>query len=131
MIFTKKKPNTEKALIDELKVLTKDTKELSKEVKNLKNLEFMKVFQRPLKFMWFSFLKGLMIGLGTVLGASVLVAFLVYILAKISFVPVVGDFIDKILTHIETSQQTENDPSTDINFIEQYKQTKETLNGNS
>ncbi|MBD3360199.1 hypothetical protein GF366_00185 [Candidatus Peregrinibacteria bacterium] len=83
--------------------LTNEVKELTKEVKKLKKLEFMRVLKSPFKFMWFSFLKGLMVGLGTVIGASVLVALLIYILSKISFVPIVGDFVKDIIQQIETN----------------------------
>ena len=46
-----------------------------------------------------------MIGLGTVLGASVLVGVLIYILSKISFVPIVGEFVEDIIGQIETTQE--------------------------
>ena len=82
--------------------LAKEVKILAKEVNKLKDLEFMKVFSNPLRFMWFSLLKGMMVGLGTVLGASVLVALLVFILSKVSLVPVVGDFVKEILNQIQT-----------------------------
>lgn len=96
-------------LVEEAKTLAKETKKLSKEVNKLKDLEFMKVFKHPLKFMWFSFLRGLMVGFGSVLGASVVVALFVYLLSKISFVPVVGDFVQDIIEEIQPGA-TENLP---------------------
>lgn len=87
------------------KELTKEVKALTKEVEKLKDLEFMRVFHHPAKFMWFSFLKGMMVGLGSVLGATVLVALLLFILSKISLVPVVGDFVKDIMQEIEISQE--------------------------
>ena len=83
--------------------LAKNVKELATEVRKLKSLEFIKIFKNPWKFMWYSFLKGLMVGLGSVLGASVLVAFLVWTLAKISWVPVIGDFVKDIVVDVQTS----------------------------
>lgn len=81
--------------------LAKEVRELTKEVNKLKDLEFIRVFKHPWKFMWFSFLKGLMVGFGTVLGASVLVGLFVYLLAQISFVPILGDFINDIMSQIQ------------------------------
>jgi len=87
------------------KDLVKDLRLLTKEVKRLKSMEFIKVFKNPWKFMWFSFLKGLMIGLGTVLGASVLVGMLVWTLSKIKLVPIVGDFIQDVIVEVQSAQK--------------------------
>ena len=91
---TTKKINAEKELVSEIKKLTK-------EVKKLKNLEFLRVFKHPWKFMWFSFLKGLMVGFGSILGASVLVGFFIYLLGQISLIPFIGDFVEEILLQIQ------------------------------
>ncbi len=99
-------PRTIKKLKAE-KELAKEIKTLTKEVKKLKDLEFLRVFKHPWKFLWFSFLKGLMVGFGSILGASVLVGFFVYLLAQISFIPILGDFIEDIILQV----QFENKPS--------------------
>ena len=95
---TTKKINAEKELALEVKKLTK-------EVKKLKNLEFLRVFKHPWKFMWFSFLKGLMVGFGSILGASVLVGFFIYLLGQISLIPFIGDFVEEILLQIQIDKQ--------------------------
>ena len=61
-----------------------------------------------MKFLWFSFLKGLMIGFGSILGASVLVGLFVYLLAQISFIPILGDFIEDIILQIEIENRIPN-----------------------
>jgi hypothetical protein len=86
------------------KQLIKEMKSLSKEVRNLKNLEFVRILKHPWKFLWLSLLKGMMIGLGTVLGASVLVGVVIYILGQISLVPIVGDFVEEVLGQIQLGQ---------------------------
>ena len=55
--------------------------------------------------MWFSFLKGLMIGFGSVLGASVLVGIFIYILAQIRLVPILGDLVEDVINQIQIEQQ--------------------------
>ncbi len=55
--------------------------------------------------MWFSFLKGLMIGFGSVLGASVLVGIFIYILAQIRLVPILGDLVQDVIDQIQVEQQ--------------------------
>jgi len=86
------------------KELLRDLKLLTKEVKALKNLEFVQVLKKPGRLMWLSLLKGMMTGLGSVLGATVLVAILLYIIAQISFVPIIGDFIKDLMSEIGISQ---------------------------
>ncbi len=99
---------TEQKLAKDVKELTKESQTLAKEVNNLKNLEFIQVFKHPLKFMWFSFLKGLMVGFGSVLGATVLVALFLYILAKLSVLPGVGEYVNTFIKEIQESSQQEN-----------------------
>ncbi|NIA02244.1 MAG: hypothetical protein GWP15_02575 [Nitrospirae bacterium] len=84
--------------------LAKEVKELTKEVKKLKKLEFIKILKRPWKYMWMSFLHGLMVGFGWVIGASVLVALLIYLLAQIQFVPYLGDFVTDVIEEVKSIQ---------------------------
>lgn len=83
------------------KDLAREIRKLTKEVEKLKDLEFLRVFKHPWKFMWFSFLKGAMVGFGSVLGASVLVGVFVYALAQISLVPYLGDFVKEIVSQVQ------------------------------
>jgi hypothetical protein len=48
-----------------------------------------------------SFLKGLMGGVGGVIGATVVIALLIWFLSLFDEVPLIGDFIDKITNTIE------------------------------
>lgn len=82
--------------------LAQDVKELTKEIQKLKNSEFLKVFAHPWKFMGFSLMKGMMVGLGSIIGATVLVGLLIYLLSKISLVPIIGDFVKDIMNQIQT-----------------------------
>jgi hypothetical protein len=81
--------------------LSKEVKELTKEITKLKDLELIQVLKHPWRLMGLSLLKGIMVGFGSVLGATVLVALFVYILSQISLVPVVGDFVKDIIQEIQ------------------------------
>ncbi|OGY26312.1 MAG: hypothetical protein A2Z11_01150 [Candidatus Woykebacteria bacterium RBG_16_43_9] len=48
-----------------------------------------------------NFLGGLAWGLGTVLGATVIVAIVIILLTKLNTVPVIGDFFSKLLETIQ------------------------------
>lgn len=119
--------NTAQATVQAERELVKEVKELSEEISRLKDMEYMKVFKNPWKFMWFAFLKGLMVGFGSILGASVLVGVFVYILAQISLVPVVGDFVEDIMTQIQAGQISPNDADKNSPFFDQYSETKNGL----
>lgn len=94
--------------------LTKQVKELTKEIGKLKSMEFIQVFKHPWKFLWFSFLKGLMVGFGSVLGASVLVGLFIFLLGQISFVPYLGDFVEDIISQVQiNSENIENNKKSE------------------
>lgn len=87
--------------------LAKEVQELSKEIRKLKGMDVFRVFTNPWKFMGLALLKGVMVGFGSVLGASVVVGIFVYLLSQISFVPYVGDFVEQIVTEINVEQGSE------------------------
>jgi hypothetical protein len=120
----RKKASQEVKLAKDIKAFSKEVKQLTKEVRKLKDLEYLKVFKHPWKFMGFSLLKGLMVGFGSVLGASLLVALFIYILAQISFVPIIGDFVEDIMGHVETTNTTEGDTPENKDIFDQYNEAK-------
>lgn len=53
------------------------------------------------RLLWFNFLRGLALGLGSVVGATILVSALVFALSSIDFVPVIGEWATDIIDVIE------------------------------
>lgn len=49
----------------------------------------------------FNFLRGLAFGLGSVVGATVLVSMLVYALSHIDFIPVIGEWAKEVIAVIQ------------------------------
>lgn len=84
--------------------LAKEVKNLAVEIGRLKKMDFMQVFNHPVKFLWYSFLKGLMVGLGSVIGASALVAVVIYLLAQVRLVPILGDLVQGVINQIQNEQ---------------------------
>lgn len=82
--------------------LAKEVHALTKEVNRMEQMELIKIFKHPWKFMWFSLLKGIMVGFGSVLGATIFISIFVYVLAQMSFVPVIGDFVKDVMNQIES-----------------------------
>lgn len=96
--------------------LAKEVKDLAAEIGRLKKMDFMQVFNHPVKFLWYSFLKGLMVGLGSVLGASVLVAIVIYLLAQVRLVPILGDIVQGVINQIQNEQPINSQKSSPQNI---------------
>ncbi len=53
------------------------------------------------KVLFFQFVRGLAFGFGTVIGASILVSFVVVALGHVEFIPIIGDWATQIIEEIE------------------------------
>jgi hypothetical protein len=91
--MSRPKPNAD--LIAELQALRK-------EITHLNGHDFVKHLNSPWRQMMHNFLRGLAFGLGSVLGGTVIVAFLLYLLAHIDFIPVLGEWGARITDIIKS-----------------------------
>ena len=89
---------------DQNLVLAKEINNLTKNIRKLESEKVFKIVSNPWRLMWFSFLKGLMVGFGSVLGATVIVAIFIYLLAQVEFIPVIGDWVQQILEQVKSAQ---------------------------
>ena len=78
----------------------KELKELSDTIKSFKNHNFFKLYNSIKTILFVSFLKGLVSGLGWILGATILVSLLTYTLSQIEFIPILGDLVSQLITEI-------------------------------
>jgi hypothetical protein len=74
---------------------------LSAEVETLNAHRFIRINNSLWRLVLFQFIRGLAFGLGSVLGASILVSFLVWWLAQFEFIPILGDFAVQLIDWIE------------------------------
>ena len=91
-------------MIKKNKILEKnnnETKKLSEAIKNLNNNNIFKIYNSTKKILFISFLKGLASGLGWIIGATILVSLLTYILSQIEFIPILGDIVSQLIEEIE------------------------------
>lgn len=96
------------------KIKTSDKSE-SKEPKKVSNEEaasrralfeelFYDIYRNRTRVYWVNFFRGIFFGFGTVLGGTVLVAILVWILSQfVDWFPVIGDYIQQIINSMERS----------------------------
>ena len=109
--------------------LAREINLLVTEVKKLKHMEVIKIFKHPWKFLGLSMLKGIMVGFGSVLGATVFLSIFIYLLARISFVPIVGDFVESVMSDIEGKTSVESSEK-DTDIFEQYHNAKDDIDEN-
>ena len=91
-------------MINKNKILEKndnEIKKLSEAIKSLNNNNIFKIYNSTKKILFISFLKGLASGLGWIIGATILVSLLTYILSQIEFIPILGDIVSQLIQEIE------------------------------
>ena len=74
---------------------------LRHEVSLLNSHKFVTLHNSFWKLLGYRFASGLALGLGTVLGGSILLSFLVIALTSIDFIPVIGEWAAKIAAEME------------------------------
>lgn len=80
--------------------LPADLARLTDEVARLNSHRFVTMHNSTLRLVAFQFLRGLAFGLGSVMGATILVSLLVYSLSTIDFIPIIGDWAAQIAAQI-------------------------------
>ena len=91
-------------MVKKNKILEKndnEIKKLSEAIKSLNNNNIFKIYNSTKKILFISFLKGLASGLGWIIGATILVSLLTYILSQIEFIPILGDIVSELIEEIE------------------------------
>lgn len=74
---------------------------LTSEVRRLNNHRFIRVQNSWWRLVWFQLMRGLAFGLGTVLGATVLVSLIAWWASQFSFIPVLGEWLTQIVEQME------------------------------
>jgi len=79
----------------------KDLEALAEELKILNAHRFIRVHNSWLRLIFFQFVRGLAFGLGTVMGATVLVSLIAWWASQFSFVPILGEWLSQIVDQME------------------------------
>ena len=77
-----------------------EVKKLSEAIKSLNNNKIFKIYNSTKKVLFISFLKGLASGLGWIIGATILVSILTFALSQIQFIPILGEWVSKLIAEI-------------------------------
>ncbi|MCV2893576.1 DUF5665 domain-containing protein [Lentibacter sp. XHP0401] len=77
---------------------------LTQEVERLNTHRFVRIHNSIWRLVSFQFVRGLAFGLGSVIGASLLVSMLVWWASQIEFIPVIGDWAAQLVEEIQTDR---------------------------
>jgi hypothetical protein len=80
--------------------LKDEIRALHQELAQLRRHRMVRVYQSPVRALLFRFASGLAVGLGTVLGATVLLSLMIWALSQIEFIPIIGDWAVRIAQEI-------------------------------
>ncbi|MEM9715399.1 MAG: DUF5665 domain-containing protein [Pseudomonadota bacterium] len=78
------------------------TERLAEAVEKLERSRFIQMHDRIWPLLWVNFLKGMAIGLGTVIGATVVLWMIVSILSQMDFIPILGEWAARLIDILET-----------------------------
>lgn len=85
--------------------LSQEVAALRNEVQRLNSHRFILLHDSLWKLGLFQLYRGLAFGLGSVLGATILVALVVQMLSSVNFIPVIGDWAQQLIDHLNVADQ--------------------------
>lgn len=77
---------------------------LTEEVERLNRHRFIRVQNSLWRLVMFQFVRGLAFGLGSVIGATILVSLLAWWASQLEFIPIIGDWAAQIVKQIKLAE---------------------------
>lgn len=81
--------------------LVSEIRALRREVEKLNGHRFFRIHDKFWTMLWHSLARGLMMGLGTVVGATVLLSLVIWTLSQIEFIPIIGEWARQIIDIVQ------------------------------
>ncbi len=78
-----------------------ETQKIKEELEKLNAHKLVQTYNSLPKLLFFLFLKGVAFGLGTFVGATIVVSVLIYLVSLVEFVPVIGEWISLIVQEVQ------------------------------
>jgi hypothetical protein len=78
-----------------------ELRSLTREVSRLNSHNFIRMHNSLPRVLAFNFARGLVFGLGSVLGATLLLSIIAWFLSQVEFLPIIGDWATQIAQQIE------------------------------
>lgn len=78
-----------------------EIQKIREELHTLNQHKFIRTHNSTFRMLWLFFLKGVAFGLGSVLGATIVVSILISLLAQVEFIPIIGEWAKEIIQEIQ------------------------------
>ncbi|KNX41296.1 hypothetical protein ROTO_21600 [Roseovarius tolerans] len=85
--------------------LSEELRALRAELQTLNRHRFVRIHNNMPRLLAFNFARGLAVGLGTVLGATVLLSLILWALSQIEFLPIIGEWASQIAEQMRSAQE--------------------------
>lgn len=89
---------------EEEKSLTASILTLTNLVGQLRSMRYLQMVDNPKKFLFYSFLAGVTRGVGFAFGLSLIFVLVIWLLSKLTVVPLLGDWIVTLLDYIQKTK---------------------------
>lgn len=83
--------------------LEDEVRALHEELTLLREHRMFRLYQSVPRVLFFRLLTGMAVGLGTVIGATLLLSVIVWMLSQIEFIPIIGEWSAELVRQIESS----------------------------
>ncbi|MBF0286295.1 MAG: hypothetical protein HQM14_00640 [SAR324 cluster bacterium] len=83
------------------KEILSEMDQIKQELKVLNSHKLLTMYDSKLQLYTFLFLRGVLIGFGTVVGATIVVSIFIYLLSQIAFIPIIGEWVKAIIAEIQ------------------------------
>lgn len=87
-----------------------EVRALQEELRYLRKHKMFVVYQSVWRILMFRFAVGMAVGLGTVIGATVLLSLIIWALSQIEFLPIIGGWSSEIARQIQEAVSSGNSP---------------------
>jgi hypothetical protein len=82
---------------EQLTQVVNQVESINQQLDKLNNHKLILAYNSIPRLLWFHLLKGVAFGLGSVLGATVVLSTLVYLLSQMEFIPIIGEWVSAII----------------------------------
>ena len=82
-----------------------ELKQIRDALETLNQHKFVRLFNSTPRMLWFQFLRGMAFGVGSVMGATIVVSIIIYIFSYVEFIPIIGDWATAIMAEIQEANE--------------------------
>ncbi|MEM7292220.1 MAG: DUF5665 domain-containing protein [Pseudomonadota bacterium] len=81
--------------------LLNEARAIRLELEKLRVHRLLQTYDSTPRLLWLMFLKGVAFGLGSFVGATIVVSIVIYLLGQIEFIPIIGEWVRAILDTVK------------------------------